>query len=146
MCFFYISIFKPQYHSLIFRFSEAGTIFILSTISTSSIEEIAEAAPTGIKWFQLYIYNDREVTKYHVSSIGEPDIIEYYFCQRNLSWFVYSLIQVTRNLVKRAENAGFKSLVLTIDAPYFGIRRDDIRNKFQLPSHLQMANFKGNCK
>ena len=73
-----VSIFYPKYHSLILRFSEAGTIFILSTISTSSIEEIAEAAPTGIKWFQLYIYNDREVTKYHVSSIGEPDIIEYY--------------------------------------------------------------------
>ena len=69
---------------MILRFSEAGTIFILSTISTSSIEEIAEAAPTGIKWFQLYIYNDREVTKYHVSSIGEPHIIiEYYFAKEN---------------------------------------------------------------
>ena len=52
-------------------------------------------------------------------------------------------MQVTRNLVKRAEKAGFKALVLTIDAPYFGIRRDDIRNKFQLPSHLKMANFEG---
>ena len=69
----YVSIFYPKYHSLVLRFSEAGTIFILSTISTSSIEEIAEAAPTGIKWFQLYIYNDREVTKYRVSSIGEPN-------------------------------------------------------------------------
>lgn len=36
-----------------------GTIFILSTIATSSIEEVAEAAPKCIKWFQLYIYNDR---------------------------------------------------------------------------------------
>ena len=50
---------------------------------------------------------------------------------------------MTRNLVKRAEQAGFKGLVLTIDAPYFGIRRDDIRNKFQLPAHLKMANFEG---
>ncbi|XP_014488456.1 PREDICTED: peroxisomal (S)-2-hydroxy-acid oxidase GLO1 isoform X3 [Dinoponera quadriceps] len=40
----------------------AGTIFILSTISTSSIEEVAKAAPTGIKWFQLYVYRDRNVT------------------------------------------------------------------------------------
>ena len=63
------------------RISEAGTIFILSTISTSSIEEIAEAAPTGIKWFQLYIYNDREVIKYRVSSIGEPAIIIEYFAK-----------------------------------------------------------------
>lgn len=38
---------------------QMGTIFILSTISTSSIEEVAEAAPLAIKWFQLYIYRDR---------------------------------------------------------------------------------------
>ncbi len=39
----------------------AGTIFILSTIATSSIEEIADAAPDGVRWFQLYVYKDREV-------------------------------------------------------------------------------------
>lgn len=89
----------------------AGTIYTLSTIATSSIEEVAEAAPKGIKWFQLYIYRDRDVT---------------------------------RNLVKRAERAGFKALVLTIDAPIFGDRRADIRNKFSLPSHLRLANFEGN--
>ena len=37
-------------------------MFILSTIATSSIEEIAEAAPGVIRWFQLYIYKDREVS------------------------------------------------------------------------------------
>lgn len=36
-----------------------GTVFILSTIATSSIEQIAEAAPNGLNWFQLYIYVDR---------------------------------------------------------------------------------------
>ena len=40
---------------------EAGTLFIMSTISTSSIEEVAKAAPNALKWFQLYIYKDREV-------------------------------------------------------------------------------------
>nr|CAD7448934.1 unnamed protein product [Timema bartmani] len=40
-----------------------GTIFILSTLSTSSIEEVAAAAPNTIKWFQLYIYKDRDVTR-----------------------------------------------------------------------------------
>ncbi|KOC59761.1 Hydroxyacid oxidase 1 [Habropoda laboriosa] len=89
---------------------EAGTIYTLSTISTSSIEEVAEAAPKGIKWFQLYIYNDRNVTL---------------------------------NLVKRAERAGFKALVLTVDAPLFGDRRSDIRNKFSLPNHLRLGNFQG---
>ncbi|XP_069701994.1 uncharacterized protein Hao [Periplaneta americana] len=87
-----------------------GGVFILSTLSTSSIEEVAEAAPETIKWFQLYIYNDRAVT---------------------------------RELVKRAERAGFKALVLTVDAPMFGIRNADNRNKFMLPSHLRLANFDG---
>ncbi|CAH2099791.1 unnamed protein product [Euphydryas editha] len=40
-----------------------GVIYTLSTIATSSIEEVAKAAPNAIKWFQLYIYNDREVTR-----------------------------------------------------------------------------------
>ena len=40
---------------------KAGTLFIMSTISTSSIEEVAQAAPKALKWFQLYIYKDREV-------------------------------------------------------------------------------------
>ncbi|XP_019887757.1 peroxisomal (S)-2-hydroxy-acid oxidase GLO1 isoform X1 [Ooceraea biroi] len=88
----------------------AGTIFILSTISTSSIEEVAKAAPDCIKWFQLYVYTDRNLTV---------------------------------NLIRRAERAGFKALVLTIDAPLFGDRRADLRNKFALPGHLRFANFEG---
>lgn len=35
----------------------------LSTIATSSIEEVSEAAPNCLKWFQLYIYKDRSVTE-----------------------------------------------------------------------------------
>ena len=80
----------------------------LSTIATSSIEEVAKAAPEGPKWFQLYIYKDRNIT---------------------------------RQLVKRAENAGFKALVLTVDTPMFGQRLADSRNRFHLPPHLRMANF-----
>lgn len=89
----------------------AGSIFILSTLSTSSIEEVAAAAPETIKWFQLYIYKDRELTK---------------------------------KLVARAEAAGFKALVLTVDASAWGMRYADARNKFILPPHLKLANFSGN--
>ncbi|CAG9767625.1 unnamed protein product [Ceutorhynchus assimilis] len=87
-----------------------GTIYTLSTISTSSIEEVAEAGPDALKWFQLYIYKNREITK---------------------------------SLIRRAENAGFKALVLTVDTPMFGLRLADMRNKFSLPSHLTLANFQG---
>ena len=36
-----------------------GTIYTLSTISTSSIEEVAAAAPNAVKWFQLYVLKNR---------------------------------------------------------------------------------------
>lgn len=42
---------------------KAGIVFILSTIATSSIEDVAKAAPNATKWFQLYIYTDRKVTE-----------------------------------------------------------------------------------
>ena len=32
---------------------------------------------------------------------------------------------------------------MTVDAPTFGRRLDDIRNDFKLPPHLKMANFGG---
>lgn len=40
----------------------AQTIMTLSTLANFSIEEVQAAAP-GPKWFQLYVYKDREVTK-----------------------------------------------------------------------------------
>ncbi|NXC65466.1 HAOX1 oxidase, partial [Anhinga anhinga] len=40
-----------------------GTGMMLSSWATSTIEELAEAAPAGLHWLQLYIYKDREVTK-----------------------------------------------------------------------------------
>lgn len=45
--------------------------------------------------------------------------------------------QVTRDLVIRAERAGFKAIVLTVDAPVFGLRLADVKNKFVLPPHLR---------
>ena len=41
----------------------AGTIQILSTVSTVSMEDVAAAAPEGRRWFQLYCYKDRGVTR-----------------------------------------------------------------------------------
>jgi (S)-2-hydroxy-acid oxidase len=89
----------------------AGTIMIVSTIATTSLEDIAKAAPNGQRWFQLYVYKDRAVTM---------------------------------DLVRRAEKADYKALVLTVDTPYAGKRRNDLRNAFTLPLHLKMANFPNN--
>ncbi len=41
--------------------SAAGTVFAISTASSFSIEEIAEASDGGGLWFQLYLWKDRDV-------------------------------------------------------------------------------------
>ena len=61
-----------------------------------------------------------------------------------LRWFqlyIYRDRALTAELVRRAEKAGYKALVLTVDTPILGHRYDDARNKFNLPSHLKLANF-----
>ncbi|ANM68138.1 Aldolase-type TIM barrel family protein [Arabidopsis thaliana] len=89
--------------------SAAGTIMTLSSWATCSVEEVASTGP-GIRFFQLYVYKDRNV-----------------------------VIQ----LVKRAEEAGFKAIALTVDTPRLGRRESDIKNRFALPRGLTLKNFEG---
>ncbi|MFL5732460.1 MAG: alpha-hydroxy acid oxidase [Chloroflexia bacterium] len=42
--------------------TEAGVIMVVSTLATVSMEDIA-AASDAPRWFQLYVYKDREVTR-----------------------------------------------------------------------------------
>ena len=61
-----------------------------------------------------------------------------------LRWFqlyVYRDKTITANLIQRAERAGYKALVITVDTPILGRRLADCRNQFNLPSHLKLANF-----
>jgi isopentenyl diphosphate isomerase/L-lactate dehydrogenase-like FMN-dependent dehydrogenase len=87
----------------------AGTLMAVSTLATTTLEEVAAAA-TGPLWFQLYVYKDRSVSE---------------------------------SLVRRAEAAGYRALVLTVDVPVLGRREADERNGFGLPAPLRMANFTG---
>jgi 4-hydroxymandelate oxidase len=41
---------------------DAGTVFVLSTLSTTAVEDVVAAA-TGPVWFQLYVYKDRGATE-----------------------------------------------------------------------------------
>lgn len=84
----------------------AGTLMVLSTLSTCAIEEV-RAEATGPTWFQLYVYKDRGAS---------------------------------RALIARAEEAGCSGLVLTVDAPVWGRRERDVRNRFQLPEGLSVKN------
>jgi 4-hydroxymandelate oxidase len=75
-------------------------------MATTSLEEIASAG-SGPKWFQLYVYKDRGLT---------------------------------RNLIERAEAAGYLALQVTVDLPVLGRREIDIRNRFGLPEGLIVKN------
>jgi 4-hydroxymandelate oxidase len=86
--------------------ARAGTVMILSTLSTTALEEVVPAA-AGRLWFQLYVYRDRGAT---------------------------------RGLVERAEAAGCKALVLTVDVPVLGRRERDVRNRFRLPEGIVAQN------
>ncbi len=80
-----------------------GIPFTLSTLGTTTIEDVVEAAPGGVNWFQLYMWKDRD---------------------RSME------------LVRRAEAAGVKHLMLTVDVPVAGARLRDVRNGLTVPPRL----------
>ncbi|CAB3373086.1 Hypothetical predicted protein [Cloeon dipterum] len=41
----------------------AGAVYVLSTMSTVALEEVAAAAPRGRNWLQTHIYKDRKLTE-----------------------------------------------------------------------------------
>ena len=49
----------------------------------------------------------------------------------------------TQALVSRAEAAGYRALVVTIDAPLTGLRNAEQRAGFVLPAHISAANLRG---
>lgn len=47
------------------------------------------------------------------------------------------------SLVRRAEKAGYRALMVTVDAPVNGIRNDEQRAGFRLPAHVRPVNIEG---
>ncbi len=61
----------------------------------------------------------------------------------NPRWFQFYLnkdSKVNRDLLSRAEKAGYTAIVLTADLPVLGLRERNIRNHFMLPRELNRAN------
>lgn len=54
-----------------------------------------------------------------------------------LQLYIYKDRDLTLSLVHRAEKAGYKAIFVTVDTPYLGRRRNDVRNHFKLPQHLR---------
>jgi len=42
--------------------ASAGTLYVASTLATTTLEDVAAAAPGAPRWFQLYVHTDREFT------------------------------------------------------------------------------------
>ena len=81
----------------------AGIPYGLSTLGTTSIEDLAVAAPGTRRWFQLYLMRDRGYVK---------------------------------DLVQRAGDAGYDTIILTVDTPVAGRRHRDVRNGMSIPPRI----------
>lgn len=84
------------------------TLVVASTLSTQSMEAIADAAGNAPRWFQLYL---------------QPTPA------------------ATTALVRRAENAGYTALVLTLDATVQWPSRRALQAGFRLPADAVNGNF-----
>ncbi len=80
----------------------AGAIHVVSTAASHTLEDVADAAPGGRRWFQLYV-------------------------QRNRS--------ASRELVRRAEGAGYEAICVTVDLPVLGYRDEVFRMAFDPGEH-----------
>ena len=96
--------------------ASAGTAMIVSMASTVPLEEVAVEAQA-------------------TAQAGTAQL-----------WFQLYLqpdLQFTESIVRRAEAAGCKALVVTVDSPVFGRRERDLRNGFvDLPQGLYCENLR----
>ena len=55
--------------------------------------------------------------------------------------YIFKDRAVTIDLIARAEAAGYRAIVLTVDTPVLGRRDRDVRNAFTLPEGMTLRNF-----
>lgn len=90
--------------------ADAGVPYTLSTMGTVSLEDLAADLPDLQRWFQLYLWQDREASA---------------------------------ALVRRAADAGYQTLVLTVDTAVAGARLRDVRNGLTIPPALTARTLGG---
>ncbi|KAF2452662.1 peroxisomal glycolate oxidase [Lineolata rhizophorae] len=95
-----------------------GTVMGLSSFSMTGLEEVKREA---------------DGTRAKAGLEGGSECV--------LQMYLFENRSVSEGLIWRAEAAGYKAIVLTVDTPYFGRRLTEIRNEFRVPPHLRMANF-----
>ena len=55
--------------------------------------------------------------------------------------YIFKDREITKSLIQRAEQSGYKALVITIGCPTIGKRDRNIRNRFSLPKYISAGNF-----
>lgn len=78
-----------------------------------------------------------------LSSLANTAVEEVVRASAGPVWFqlyVYRDRAATRAVVERAEAAGCRAVVLTVDAPVLGTRERDAHNRFHLPDGLSAVN------
>ncbi len=85
----------------------ADTVMIVSCGSTFSLEEIAAAAPEGVRWLHLPLFRDRGVAA---------------------------------EIMRRAEDSGYRAFCLTVDHKVTALRERNVRNAWVSPP---TANLRG---
>ncbi len=92
------SIVNPEAERAVARAAaQVNLPFVLSTASSTSMEEVAEAAGSCSRWYQLYWPNDAELAV---------------------------------SFMRRAEDAGYSAIVVTLDTPLLAWRPRDLQNGF----------------
>ena len=93
-----LSIVHPESEIAVARAAKSLQVpQIVSTVSSKTLEEIADANGDNLHWFQLYLGRNKEFT---------------------------------RSLIGRAEKAGYKAIVVTLDTRLFAWRERDIKNAY----------------
>lgn len=63
--------------------------------------------------------------------------------ERWFQLYPYRDREITAALVRRAEEAGYRAICLTVDTPRLGRREVDVRNRLEIPPEAMPANFEG---
>lgn len=87
--------------------AQVGVPMVLSSYSTTTLEEVRAQGKSNAYAMQMCIVRDRQVTK---------------------------------QLLTRAETAGYQALFLSVDVPVLGRRLGEMQNHFALPTNLQFPN------
>lgn len=75
-----------------------------------------------------------------MSSVSIEDISKESSSSKWFQLYPFKNQSITTALIKRAEAAGYKAIIITVDVPVMGYRLRDIRNNFSLPKHISAAN------